>query len=50
MVLPACNLLFREALGQVEKVQCIKRPKLIKKVPVVFSEAEVEYLLTRLAR
>jgi len=45
IVLSACNLLYRDTLGQDEKIQSLKRPKLIKKIPVVFSEVEIEHLL-----
>ena len=47
MVHSACNLLYGETLNQIEKVQSIKRPKLPKKLPVVFSEQEVEHLLNQ---
>ena len=46
MVHSACNLLYRETLNQIERVQSIKRPKLPKRIPVVFSEEEVEHLLS----
>lgn len=45
MVLSACNLLYRDTLGQDEKIQSLKRPRLIRKLPVVFSEVEIEHLL-----
>lgn len=45
MVLSACNLLYRDTLSQEEKVVSLQRPKLIKKIPVVFSEGEIDHLL-----
>ena len=42
----ACNLLYGETLNQIERVQSIKRPKLPKRIPVVFTEEDVEYLLS----
>lgn len=45
IVLSACNLLYRDTLGQDEKIQSLKRPKLINKIPVVLSEVEIEHLL-----
>ena len=46
LVLSACNLLYQETLQQPEKIQSIGRPKLPKMLPVVFSEEEVELLLS----
>lgn len=47
MVHSACNFLYGETLDQIERVQSIKRPKLPKKIPVVFSESEVVHLLSK---
>ena len=44
-VISACNRLYTDTLGQVEKVQSVKRPKAKTKLPVVFSEEEVEIFL-----
>jgi site-specific recombinase XerD len=47
LVLSACNLLYQETLQQPEKIQSIGRPKFPKMLPVVFSEEEVEHLLSQ---
>lgn len=46
LVISACNLLYKETLQQPEKIQSIGRPKLQKILPVVFSEEEIECLLS----
>jgi len=45
MTMSACNLLYTDTLQQIEKVQKLKRPRLIRKLPVVLSVEEVALLL-----
>lgn len=45
LILSACNRLYLDTLNQPEKVQHLKRPRTVKKLPVVFSQEEVKQLI-----
>jgi len=44
-ILSACNRLYLDTLNQPEKVQHLKRPRAVQKLPVVFSQDEVQRLI-----